>query len=263
MTDYSVVLPVFNESGNLPELHRRLTEVLEPMGSFELIFVDDGSADDSWKGIRSLSTGSPSKETGNAGDPRVRGLRFSRNFGHHYALAAGLEAARGDVVITMDADLQDPPEEIPRLVAELTPDCDTVIGVKAHRSHSAFKQACSRAYMLTMSLVANARAPLNSSLFRVMRTRFVQRFHPQIGPDLFLPTLFARMGGNQKLVEVRHESRFAGEPKYDMARMLRLAAAGLASATRRRPPADRRPGDYYDFSEIIGEQPEDGDHGTA
>ncbi|NOZ01203.1 MAG: glycosyltransferase family 2 protein [Deltaproteobacteria bacterium] len=266
MPEFSVVLPVFNEAGNLNELYRRLAAVLEPMGSFELIFVDDGSADDTWEGIRRLSRGEPD---GSSSDPRVsgfrvRGLRFSRNFGHHYAVAAGLEAASGGVVITMDADLQDPPEEIPRLLDALDGGSDAVIGVKAHKAHSPFKRATSWVYMTTMALIARSKAPLDSSLFRAMKADFVKDVLERVGPDLFLPTLYASIGRPQALVPIRHDPRFAGGTKYDMARMARLAVAGLASAARSgRGAGGPREGRLYSFREKIGFKDTEGGNGTA
>jgi len=257
----SVVLPIFNESGNLRELHRRLTEVLQPIGDHELIFVDDGSSDDSWSGICSLYTGDDGNGADIQGDQRVRGLRFDGNFGHHYALAAGMEAARGDVVVIMDADLQDPPEEIPVLLAGMDEGSDAVIGLKTHRSHSAVKRAFSRVYMLSVSLVARARGPLDSSLFRAMKAGFVRDALELVGPDLFLPTLFAAVGGRQVLKGIRHDPRFAGEPKYDLARMIRLAAAGFLSAAKVRRGTSRRQRDLYRISETVGRTRE-GDDGA-
>src|SRR5262245_32631483 len=97
--EVSVVAPVLNEEGSVRELHRRLTDVLEPLGSYEICIVEDGSSDATWELLRTLA----------AGDRRLRLLRLSRNFGHQVAMTAGLDAARGDAVVLMDGDLQDPP----------------------------------------------------------------------------------------------------------------------------------------------------------
>ena len=106
----SVVLPVFNESENINELYKRLIAVLsiELCQDFELIFVDDGSSDDSWHMIKTLAKK----------DNKIKAIRFSRNFGHHIALTAGLDISSGEAVLTMDSDLQDYPEEIPKLIVE-------------------------------------------------------------------------------------------------------------------------------------------------
>ena len=106
----SVVIPLFNEEKSLLELHRRLVDVLLPMeGGFEIIFVDDGSSDNSFQVLKRL----------HERDKKIKVIRFARNFGQHPALAAGLDCARGDIVITLDADLQNPPEEIPKLIDKL------------------------------------------------------------------------------------------------------------------------------------------------
>src|ERR1043165_1661157 len=120
----SAVIPVLNEAESLAALHAELAEVAQQHGyDLEIIFVDDGSTDGSWQIIEELA----------AADPRVRGIRFRRNFGKAAALSAGFEAARGDVVVTLDADLQDDPREIPRFLAEIDKAFDCVSGWKQVR----------------------------------------------------------------------------------------------------------------------------------
>ena len=127
----SAVIPVFSEEGNLRELHARLTSVLSRLGrSYEIVFVDDGSVDGSVLLLEELQRA----------DPHVRVLVFSRNFGHHIALTAGIDASRGDAVILMDADLQDQPEEIPKLLGKLEEGFDVVYGIRMAKKHSAFKR---------------------------------------------------------------------------------------------------------------------------
>src|SRR6266404_1459663 len=120
----SVVVPVFNEEDTLRELHSRLSGALPPVEVWEIILVDDGSADGSWPLMRELS----------AVDPRLRLVRLSRNFGHQAAITAGLEAARGEAVVVIDADLQDAPELIPELVARWRDGYDVVYAVRAERT---------------------------------------------------------------------------------------------------------------------------------
>ncbi|MCG2722566.1 MAG: glycosyltransferase family 2 protein, partial [Thermodesulfovibrionales bacterium] len=129
--NFSVVIPIYNEEENLSELYDRLITVMEklckgkgfPLDSFEIILVDDGSTDRSWEYIDSL----------HKKDPRIKGIRFSRNFGHHIALTAGLDYAQGETVILMDGDLQDPPEEIPTLYSKYEEGYDLVYGIRQHR----------------------------------------------------------------------------------------------------------------------------------
>src|SRR5512139_833980 len=109
VTDFSVIIPVYNEEENLSHLYARLSSVMEKMGTYEIILVDDGSRDRSWQLIKEL----------HGKDDRVKGVSFSRNFGHHIAITAGLDHAQGRTIILMDGDLQDQPEEIPRLLDKL------------------------------------------------------------------------------------------------------------------------------------------------
>ena len=121
---WSIVVPVFNEEESLPELYRRIASVAEEQGSdFEVIMIDDGSSDKSWSVIQSLFNE----------NPQVRGIKLRRNFGKAAALSAGFEAACGDLVFTMDADLQDDPAEIPNLIAKLDEGFDVISGWKKIR----------------------------------------------------------------------------------------------------------------------------------
>ncbi len=220
--DFSVVLPVFNEEGNLREVHRRLTAVLSSLGTYEVIFVDDGSRDRSWDLIREIA----------ASDPAVRGLRFSRNFGHHVALTAGLDAARGRFVVTMDADLQDRPEEIPNLYRKLREGYDSVFGVREVKRFSLFKRVTSALFNAVMRRLAPTPHPINTNVFRIMNRPFLDAFRRYREQERFITGLFAVLGFRQAGVVVVHGERFAGETKYDLRRMLRLAANGLMGFSR-------------------------------
>lgn len=220
--DFSVVLPVFNEEGNLREVHRRLTAVLPPLGTYEIVFVDDGSRDGSWDLIRAIAEV----------DPAVRGLRFSRNFGHHIALTAGLDAARGRFVVTMDADLQDRPEEIPTLYRKLSEGYDSVFGVREVKRFSLFKRVTSALFNAAMRRLAPTPHPINTNVFRIMNRPFVDAFRRYREQERFITGLFAALGFRQAGVVVVHGERFAGETKYDLRRMLRLAANGLMGFSR-------------------------------
>ena len=129
-SEISIVIPVYNEEGNLPELCKRLKIVLENelQVTYEIIFVDDGSKDNSWNIIEDLHNQNKC----------VKGIKFSRNFGHHIAITAGMDYSKGDSVILMDADLQDRPEEIPKLYQKYNEGFDVVFGVRNERQHSFF-----------------------------------------------------------------------------------------------------------------------------
>jgi undecaprenyl-phosphate 4-deoxy-4-formamido-L-arabinose transferase len=117
---FSVVIPVFNEEGNLKPLHTRLTEVMRSLKKpYEIVFVDDGSSDQSFQILKDI----------HSKDERTKVIRFIRNFGQHPAIMAGFNTARGEIIITLDADLQNPPEEIPKLIEKLDEGCEVVFGV--------------------------------------------------------------------------------------------------------------------------------------
>src|SRR5580765_4358273 len=159
----SAVIPVFNEEGNLRELHTRLTSVLSRLDrSYEFVFVDDGSADGSVALLEDLQRA----------DAHVRILVFSRNFGHHIALTAGIDASRGDAVVLMDADLQDQPEEIPKLLAKLDEGFDVVYGIRMAKKHSAFKRVTSKLFVAVMRRMVQG-FDINSGIFRVARRNVI------------------------------------------------------------------------------------------
>lgn len=220
--DFSVILPVFNEEDNLREVHRRLKAVLPSLGTYEILFVDDGSRDGSWNLICEIA----------AQDPCVRGLRFSRNFGHHVALTAGIDAARGRFVITMDADLQDRPEEIPNLYKKLREGYDSVFGVREVKRFPWFKRFTSACFNALMHRLAPTPHPINTNVFRIMNRPFVDAFCRFRERERFITGLFADLGFRQAGVVVVHGERHAGETKYDLRRMLRLAANGLLGFSR-------------------------------
>jgi dolichol-phosphate mannosyltransferase len=212
---YSVVAPLFNEAGNLDALYERLQPVLDELarGQWELVLVDDGSRDDSWERVQALHTR----------DPRVLGIRFSRNFGHHVALTAGLDMARGARVITMDSDLQDQPEEIPKLAAKMDEGYDLVYAERTQRRHSWAKRTTSRVFMWLMQSLADVPHPITGAVFRIMSRRFVDELCRLRERHRLFTGLTAWVGFPQTSVEVVHGSRFAGETKYTIGKMVRLA----------------------------------------
>jgi dolichol-phosphate mannosyltransferase len=211
---FSVVVPVYNEEGNLAELYRRLVATLEGTGrSFEIVFVDDGSRDGSYATIERLF------QT----DWRVRALRFSRNFGHHLAITAGLDAARGEAVVLMDSDLEDRPEVIPALFAKLEEGYDVVYGVRQGRTHSLFKRVTSKLFMSLMNRIADGGTPLNTSILRIARRPVVDAVAACREQHRFILGLFSWVGFRQTGIDVEHGQRFAGETKYSLAKMIKLA----------------------------------------
>ena len=217
----SVVVPVFNEEGNLPELHRRLAAVLPAVvDSWEIVFVDDGSRDRSWKLIRDLA----------AADPHVRGVRFSRNFGHQMAFAAGLNHARGDAVVIMDADLQDPPELIPELVARWREGHEVVYAVRTRREgETLFKKLTASVFYRLLRRITQVEIPVDTGDFRLMGRRALEAFRRLPERHRFTRGLVAWVGFSQVGVPYARAARKAGETNYPLRKMLRFAVDAITS----------------------------------
>ena len=217
----SVVLPVYNEEGNLPELHRRLTTVLNSVGRpYEILFVDDGSTDRSTEILRTLYHE----------DPFVRVIELSRNFGHHLAITAGLDHADGDAVVLMDADLQDEPEAIPALLKKLDEGFDVVYGVRAERADPFLKRLTSRAFISVTSRMVQG-FDLNTGIFRVARRNVIDAVRSCRESNRFIVGLIRWAGFRQTGVSVRHGRRGAGKTKYNLSRQVRLAVNTLTAFT--------------------------------
>lgn len=213
----SLVVPVFNEEENLPPLVEEMRSALVGFGDqWEAIFVDDGSTDSTPDVLRDLALE----------DPRVRVLRLRRNSGQSAAFAAGFAAARSPVVVTLDADLQNDPADIPRLVAELD-QVDVVCGVRTGRQDSWVRLVSSRiANGVRNRLTRESIADVGCSL-RAYRTDFVRRVPMFDGMHRFLPTLLRQDGARIKEVPVRHRPRVRGESKYGISNRLWHALADL------------------------------------
>ncbi len=216
----SVVVPVFNEEDTLRELHGRLSGALPPVEVWEIILVDDGSADGSWPLMRELS----------AVDPRLRLVRLSRNFGHQAAITAGLEAARGEAVVVIDADLQDPPELIPELVARWRDGYDVVYAVRAERTgeNPVRLLAISLFYKL-FRRIAGGDIPANVGDFRLVSRRVVDALMAMPERARFLRGMTSWVGFKQTGVEYRRDPRYAGSSKYPPRKLVRLALDGIVS----------------------------------
>jgi dolichol-phosphate mannosyltransferase len=216
----SVVAPVFNEHGTLAELHRRLTAALATLGSYEIVLVDDGSTDGSWDALLGLA----------ARDPRVRLLKLSRNFGHQAALSAGLDAARGDADVLMDADLQDPPELIPRLVETWREGFDVVYAVRGDREGETRVRLASIAlFYRLLHRISPTEIPRNVGDFRLLSRRAADAVSAMPERARFLRGMTSWIGFRQTGVTYTREARHAGESKYPPSKLVRLAFDGITS----------------------------------
>jgi undecaprenyl-phosphate 4-deoxy-4-formamido-L-arabinose transferase len=210
----SVVIPVFNEEDNLEELGRRLLGTLGQDGRpFEIILVDDGSTDRSWEIIAALHERHPEV---------LRAIQFHRNFGQHAAVFAGLAAARGQVVVTLDADLQNPPEEIPKLVAKIEEGYDAVGGWRENRQDSWLRRLPSRLVNFIMSRVTGVPLRDYGCMLRAYRREVVDSINRCHETSSFIPALANLYARRVTEIPVAHAPRAAGVSKYNLFKLLRL-----------------------------------------
>jgi dolichol-phosphate mannosyltransferase len=212
---FSVVAPVYNEVESLPEFHRRARKVLEALGEpWELVIVDDGSSDGSTEALEKLA----------ASDPHIRPVIFSRNFGHQIAVTAGLDHARGQAVILIDADLQDPPEVLPDLIARWRQGYEVVYAVRRERAgESWFKRATATLFYRLIYRITDVPIPLDTGDFRLLDRRVVEVLNGMRERHRFLRGMAAWVGHRQIGVPYNRAARFAGETKYPLRKMVRLA----------------------------------------
>lgn len=215
----SVVVPAYNEEENLEALWERLRSVLDELGPGELVLVDDGSRDRTWELIQRLA----------ASDPRVRGVRLSRNFGHQAALSAGMAEARGEAVCFMDADLQDPPELLHELVRQWREGNQVVYAIRATRKEALPKRAAYRAFYRLYKRLANIDVPLDSGDFALLDRQVVDEILALPEHNRFLRGLRSWVGFRQVGVAYDRDARHAGRPKYTLRSLFRLALDGLVS----------------------------------
>ncbi len=218
----SVVVPCYNEQEVLPETHRRLVEVLTaiPGVTFELLYVDDGSADGTPTRLAQLQ----------ADDPRVRTVRLSRNFGHQIAVTAGLEHASGDAVVLIDADLQDPPEVIPEMFARWREGFEVVYGVRTRRAgETQFKLFTAKAFYRLINWLSEVPIPLDTGDFRLMDRKVVEALKAMPERARFVRGMVSWTGFRQCALPYSRAARFAGETKYPFWKMVRFAVAAISS----------------------------------
>lgn len=220
--EISVVIPVLNEEESLGELYKRLIFVLEKELEidYEIIFIEDGGHDTSWKIIESL----------HAENKRVKGIRFSRRFGHQYALKAGLDYAQGKVVISMDADLQHPPEVIINLYAKWKEGYQIIQAVrKETKGEGLFKKITSALFYRVMNLLSDMEIEPGSSDFRLLDRQVVNELKQLSERQLFFRGLIHWMGFNYCSIEYVAQKRYSGTTKYSFPKMMSLALDGIMS----------------------------------
>ena len=215
----SVAIAVHNEAEVLPELVRRLTAVLDelPGGRHEIVFVDDGSSDRTFDLIIEAA----------AADSRVVGVRLSRNFGHQAALTAALETVTGDVVVAMDGDLQDRPEEIPRFVVEYEKGYDVVYAQRVRRKESLPYRTAYFLFYRLMRRLSDVEVPVDSGDFALLSRRVVDQINMLPERHRYIRGLRSWVGFPQIGVPVERDARAGGEPSYTLRNLFRLAFDGV------------------------------------
>lgn len=220
----SVVSPVYGCAGCLEALCERIVAAVAPSGiDFEIVLVCDASPDDAWARIVEIG----------ARDPRVRGLRLSRNFGQHPAITAGLAHARGDWVVVMDCDLQDPPEAIPALRAAVRPGLDAVVVQRKARKDGPLKRGFSRAFYATLSWLTGDRHDPETANFGIYSRRLVDAVLGMPESGRFFPLLVRWTGLPRTTIAIEHADRASGRSGYSLRGLLRLALEVILSHSDR------------------------------
>jgi undecaprenyl-phosphate 4-deoxy-4-formamido-L-arabinose transferase len=219
----SLVIPVYNEDANLSELVDRCKSVCDAIGeAYEIILVDDGSSDDSRATLRALTVRYPDK---------VVVVLLNRNYGQHPAVLAGFANSRGEVVVTMDADLQNPPEEIPKLLEKIAGGCDVVGSVRMHRQDSFFRRMPSHIVNSMVSKATGVTMTDYGCMLRAYRRRVVDAVLQCPERSTFIPVLANSFAGKTAEVPVQHEERKNGRSRYNIWRLINLQFDLLTSLT--------------------------------
>jgi undecaprenyl-phosphate 4-deoxy-4-formamido-L-arabinose transferase len=218
----SAIVPVYRAEATLRDLYRRLTAVLSGLGKdYEILFVEDGGGDGSWRIIRELSID----------DPRVRGFRMNRNFGQHNSLLLGIRQALGDIIITLDDDLQNPPEEIPKLLGRLDQGFDVVYGAPIAEQHGFLRDQASRITKISLQKAMGASTARNISAFRAFRTGLRDAFSDYSSPFVSIDVLLTWGTSSFTHLHVAHDARRVGKSGYTIYKLATHALNMLTGFT--------------------------------
>ncbi|GAW86668.1 dolichol-phosphate mannosyltransferase [Bathymodiolus platifrons methanotrophic gill symbiont] len=218
----SIIIPCYNEEQVIAETVNRLNAFCSELTQLEveLIFIDDGSQDQTLVLLRNFA----------ANDPRIKVICFSRNFGHQIAVTAGMDAARGDAVVLIDADLQDPPEVIHQMIAKWKEGYDVVYGTRTTRSgESIFKRSSARGFYRLLNKLSDVPIPLDTGDFRLITRPIVDSLKAMPERDRFVRGMVSWVGFKQTSIPYKRAKRFAGKSKYPLRKMLSFATDGLLS----------------------------------
>ncbi len=211
--DISIVIPVYNEEANLPTLFERLCKAMDALGrSWEVIFTNDGSKDRSGELLREFA----------ATRNNVKIIDFNGNFGQHTAIIAAFERVSGDIIVTLDADLQNPPEEIGKLIAKIDEGCDAVGGFRKQREDSGFRKYASKMVNFMRDKMTSIRMKDQGCMLRAYTRKIVEAIINTNERSMFIPALAYTFASKPADVEVEHSARNAGESKYSVYKLIRL-----------------------------------------
>lgn len=219
--ELSIIIPIYNEQDSIPELYKRLTETVSKItDNYEFIFINDGSKDRSLIGLMELAKS----------DPHIFYINFSRNFGHQIAVTAGLDHSRGNAVVIIDADLQDPPELIADLYKKHKEGFEVVYAKRAKRQgESFFKKTTAAAFYRLMVKITSINIPIDTGDFRLIDRKIVDYLKLMPEQNKFLRGQIAWLGFNQTAVEYNRDERKYGTTGYPLSKMIRFAIDGITS----------------------------------
>ena len=219
--ELSVIIPVFNEEKNIALLHQRLTEVIQKIsGSYELVFVNDGSRDQTLPLVKGIA----------AADPHVKYINFSRNFGHQIAVTAGLDYCNADAIVIIDADLQDPPELITDMYAKMKEGYDVVYAKRKSRQGETFmKKMTAKVFYRLLQRITSVNIPVDTGDFRIISHKIVKVLKQMPEQQKYLRGQIAWAGYRQTYIEYERQQRHAGETGWPYRKMIRFALDGITS----------------------------------
>jgi len=225
MVVYSIIVPLYNEDEVIEESYRRLKSVMDGVGEpYELMFVNDGSRDGTMDKARALAKL----------DKNLKIISFSRNFGHQIAITAGMDAARGQAIVVIDADLQDPPEIIPHMIEKWKEGWQVIYGRRGKRKgETFFKKFSAKLFYRTINAMTDIELPVDTGDFRLIDRSVCDAMKTLPERNRYVRGLVTWVGFRQTSVEYTREERFAGETKYPLKRMLRFAADGIVSFSQK------------------------------
>lgn len=220
----TIITPVYKSEDCLVELYKRLKDVLTSMTSqFEIIMVNDDSPDNSWQVIQRLSTL----------DTRVKGLHLSRNFGQHHAITAGMDVAQGDWTVVMDCDLQDQPEEIPKLYKKAQEGYDVVFGRRVQRQDRFMKKWRSKMFYKVLDYFTETKSDTTIANFSICAKNVVDNFNNLREQNRSFPFFVQWMGFHSTSVDIEHGDRFAGKSSYNFGKLMNLAIDSVLSQSNK------------------------------